>query len=60
MVANRYFALEPAGSEHCHEATKGERFHLLACLEGSFVLEADEHGTHVVLQPGIRAGPSVL
>ncbi|MGI6566745.1 MAG: type I phosphomannose isomerase catalytic subunit [Limnochordia bacterium] len=53
MVANRYFALEILLVQGTvTEATEGERFHLLTCLEGSFILEADGHGTHVVLQPG--------
>jgi len=53
-VANRYFALEVLLVQGTvTEATDGERFHLLTCLEGSFALEGDgQSGTYLVVQPG--------
>ena len=54
MVANRYFALELLTMDgSMEEATLGERFHLLTCLEGSIHLEdVGQRGTHTTLTPG--------
>ncbi|NLA57944.1 MAG: class I mannose-6-phosphate isomerase [Firmicutes bacterium] len=53
MVANRYFALEILLVEGAvPEATQGERFHLLTCLEGSFALEDDGSGIQLAMEPG--------
>lgn len=58
-VANRYFALEILAVDGTMvEATGGERFHLLTCLEGSFILAGESpsiphHYTPLQLAPGV-------
>ncbi|NMB12123.1 MAG: class I mannose-6-phosphate isomerase [Firmicutes bacterium] len=54
LVANRYFALESLAIDgNIEEATQGERFHLLTCLEGSFGVECvGRFGRDTVLTPG--------
>lgn len=56
-VANRYFALEMLVIDGTMvEATRGERFHLLTCLEGSFMLASEFTSTNhtpIHLAPGV-------
>ena len=55
LVANRYFALEMLTVDgNMEEATHGERFHLLTCLEGDFTLPAQGGFSDAVyLEPGV-------
>ncbi|NMB45409.1 MAG: class I mannose-6-phosphate isomerase [Firmicutes bacterium] len=54
MVANRYFALELLAIDGAmEEATQGERFHLLTCLEGNFELQCiNQPESYTTLESG--------